>query len=366
VPRTFRMQLGLLAAGALAAATVPVGAAAAAHLPGRARPAAVIPPPPPPDPGGGDGTRPDPVPVLKHTRAVPRAGSPWRALMHHPSFNPGAMIQLTDGTVLVQNQGPQNNGTNKWWRLKPTAAGSYVNGTWSQAAALPSTYAPLYFASALLPDGRVIIEGGEYNHGNLVWTNRGAIYDPVANTWTMVAHPAGSEWARIGDGPSTVLAGGKFMLGASGFSGTTAEAVLNAQSLGGQDRGAAGQDGPPRRRGSRGSGRAVGLCLAEAQLHQSPEPLHAGRARRAAREALLRGRRGALAGAGPPVMVGAQQQLVSHGSSRVSQGIGGSGSRWMSLQEYRPCRGGYLIGAARPFAPRTTTSDGAVAGTPCR
>src|SRR5690348_14859686 len=222
MPRTFRTQWVLLAATALAAAAaVPTGAAAAAHVPARARPAAVIPLPPPPDPGGGGGTRPDPVPTVHRTRAVPRAGSPWQALTHHPSFNPGAMIQLTDGTVLVQNQGPANNGTNKWWRLKPSATGSYVNGTWSQVAALPSTYAPLYFASALLPDGRVIVEGGEYNHGSLVWTNKGAIYDPVANTWTMVAHPVGSEWVRIGDGPSTVLASGKFMLGASGFSGTT-------------------------------------------------------------------------------------------------------------------------------------------------
>ena len=228
MPRTFRMQFGLLAAAALATAAVPAGAAAATHLPARARPAATIPLPPPADPGS---TRPDPVPVLKRTGAAPRAGSPWQALTHHPPFNPGAMIQLTDGTVLVQNQGPGNNGTNKWWRLKPSTTGSYVNGTWSQVAALPSSYAPLYFASALLPDGRVIVEGGEYNHGNLVWTNKGAIYDPVANAWTTVAHPAGSEWVRIGDGPSTVLPNGKFMLGASGFSGTTAEAILNAQNL---------------------------------------------------------------------------------------------------------------------------------------
>src|SRR5690242_14741849 len=157
MPRTFRMQLGLLATGALAAAAVPAGAAAAAHLPAHARQATVIPLPPPPGPrgGGGTGTRPDPVPSVHRTRAVPQAGSPWQPLTHHPSFNPGAMIQLTDGTVLVQNQGPANNGTNKWWRLKPTTTGSYVNGTWSQVAALPSTYAPLYFASALLPDGRV-------------------------------------------------------------------------------------------------------------------------------------------------------------------------------------------------------------------
>ena len=158
------------------------------------------------------------MPTVRRIHVAPQAGSPWQPLAHHPSFNPGAMIQLTDGTVLVQNQGPQNNGTNKWWRLKPSATGSYVNGTWSQVAALPSSYAPLYFASALLPNGRVIIEGGEYNHGNLVWTNKGASCTTrTANTWTMGGAPCGSEWVRIGDAPSTVLASGKFMLGASGY-----------------------------------------------------------------------------------------------------------------------------------------------------
>jgi hypothetical protein len=77
----------------------------------------------------------------------------------------------------------------------------------------------------------MIIEGGEYNFGRLKWTNRGAIYDPVAGTWTPVAHPKGNEWVRIGDAPATVLANGKFMLGASGYSGTTSQALLNAATL---------------------------------------------------------------------------------------------------------------------------------------
>ena len=155
MPRTCRMQLGLLAAGALAVAAVPAGAAGAAARPSApVRSAAVIPLPPPPDPDGRRGTRPDPVPVVKRARTAPRAGSPWQPLAHHPPFNPGAMIQLTDGTLLVQNQGPNNTGTNKWWKLTPSATGSYVNGTWSQVAALPSSYAPLYFASAILPAAR--------------------------------------------------------------------------------------------------------------------------------------------------------------------------------------------------------------------
>ncbi len=153
------------------------------------------------------------------------------------------MLLLTDGRVLIQNQGKKNTGSSDWWVLSPDAKGNYTDGTWAQAASLPSTYAPLYFADAVLPDGRVVIEGGEYNHGIEDWTNKGAIYDPIANTWTMITPPTGSGWSRIGDGPGTVLASGQFMLGASGFSGTTAEATLNATTLSWAATGAGKADG---------------------------------------------------------------------------------------------------------------------------
>jgi hypothetical protein len=62
----------------------------------------------------------------------------------------------------------------------------------------------------VLPDGRVIVEGGEYNFCSAVWSNQGAIYDPVANSWKSVNPPSG--WRTIGDAQSTVLADGTFML----------------------------------------------------------------------------------------------------------------------------------------------------------
>ena len=67
-------------------------------------------------------------------------------------------------------------------------------------ASLASNYGPLFFASAVLSDGRLIIEGGEQNFADYVWTNQGAIYDPVANTWTPVNPPNG--WNNIGDAPA--------------------------------------------------------------------------------------------------------------------------------------------------------------------
>jgi hypothetical protein len=75
---------------------------------------------------------------------------------------------------------------------------------------MPDSYAPLYFGSAILPDGRMIVEGGEYLGKKAAWTNKGAIYNPVTNTWASVAPPPG--WTNIGDAASEVLPNGTFML----------------------------------------------------------------------------------------------------------------------------------------------------------
>src|SRR5512135_1311372 len=112
----------------------------------------------------------------------------WQPLTHQPSFTAGHALLLTDGTVMVHHEDP-NDGFSDWWKLTPDINGSYVNGTWTQLASLSSDYGPLFFASAVLPDGRVIVEGGEQNFAQYVWTNKGAIYDPIANVWTPVTPP---------------------------------------------------------------------------------------------------------------------------------------------------------------------------------
>jgi len=113
---------------------------------------------------------------------------------------------LTDGTVLAQGYNYSD-----WYVLTPDKTGSYVNGTWKTVGSLPSNYAPYANASRVLADGRVLIEGGEYNFGNFAFTNLGAIYDPIAQTWTSVKPPKG--WKNIGDSPSTVLPDGRFLVG---------------------------------------------------------------------------------------------------------------------------------------------------------
>src|SRR5664279_96010 len=82
----------------------------------------------------------------------------WTPLTNQPAFSASTAFILTDGRVMVQDTGAQD-----WWALTPDVNGSYQNGTWSQLASLPPAYSPLYYASAILPDGRLAVLGGEYN-----------------------------------------------------------------------------------------------------------------------------------------------------------------------------------------------------------
>ena len=132
-----------------------------------------------------------------------------QTLANQPPVPVGQPFLLTDGRVMLQ----ANDGTD-WYALTPDASGSYLDGTWKALASLPAAwnYGPYAFASAVLADGRVLIEGGEYNLGGpFSLTNLGAIYDPVADRWTQVAPPPG--WDFIGDSASIVMPNGKFLLG---------------------------------------------------------------------------------------------------------------------------------------------------------
>ncbi|MBV8146434.1 MAG: fibronectin type III domain-containing protein [Gammaproteobacteria bacterium] len=172
-----------------------------------------------------------PAGVLQATtpRALPPAGGTWQAVATAPVVGLCNPLLLTDGTVMIHEC-----NTPAWYKLTPSNSGSYVSGTWSQLASLPvisgSQYAPQYHASAVLNDGRVIIQGGEYNGtGAGVWTNLGAIYDPVANSWTAVTAPAG--WTQIGDAASVVLTNGTLMLSACCLN-PDVDALFNAATLG--------------------------------------------------------------------------------------------------------------------------------------
>ena len=145
----------------------------------------------------------------------------WTPLVSQPAFAASNPLLLTDGTVIAHNACAVD-----WWRLTPNSAGSYINGSWSPIAPLPAGYEPLYFSSAVLADGRVIVEGGEYNSCTPVWSNLGAIYDPLTDSWTSVNPPSG--WKTIGDAQGVVLADGTYMLANCC---TTETALFDAKKL---------------------------------------------------------------------------------------------------------------------------------------
>ena len=172
----------------------------------------------------------------------PAFGGAWTAVTTAPSNQLCNPLLLTNGTVLVHEC-----GTETWYILQPDSFGNYATGSWAATGSLPSGYGPRYQASAVLPDGRAIIQGGEYNEtcnngGTPVWTSLGAIYDPAAGTWTSVSPPSGTAWTNtdacgtkhtnggVGDAPSIVLPDGVFMLG-SCCANPPLDALFNATTL---------------------------------------------------------------------------------------------------------------------------------------
>lgn len=128
----------------------------------------------------------------------------WTPLANQPSFPPGTMELLTDGTVMCQH-----SRTNNFWRLTPDLNGSYVKGTWSELANCP--HAPTYYASAVLRDGRVFLAGGEDDgSSNGVDLNLGWIFNPRTNSWTSIPNPG---WGPIGDASSCMFPDGRILMG---------------------------------------------------------------------------------------------------------------------------------------------------------
>lgn len=131
-------------------------------------------------------------------------------------------LLLTDGSVMCQeNANPCCSGVDptKWWRFSPDNFGHYETGTWSQLQSAPAGYGPLFYCSAVLMDGRVVVIGGEYNNaGGGGETTLGYIFDPTQNggtgQWTSSPISLGATgWTKIGDSICTLLSDGTFIIG---------------------------------------------------------------------------------------------------------------------------------------------------------
>jgi hypothetical protein len=118
----------------------------------------------------------------------------------------GNMMLLSNGTVMIQGGGASTADNANWYALTPDSSGSYADGTWSQLASMKLQR--LDYASVTLPNGDVMVLGGEYSGPSLAktYTDETEIYDPVANTWTVTAPVPDTD--GYGDEPAEVLANG--------------------------------------------------------------------------------------------------------------------------------------------------------------
>ena len=126
--------------------------------------------------------------VLATGMLLPRDSAAVGTWTYVNSFAPdfiNTMLLLPDGTVMCAN------GSTNWYRLTPDSTGSYVNGTWSTLASMH--YQRLYFSSQVLTNGQVFIAGGEYSGSTNPFVGPGTtnaeIYNPIANTWTVLPNP---------------------------------------------------------------------------------------------------------------------------------------------------------------------------------
>ncbi len=112
--------------------------------------------------------------TLAVSTAAPAFAGTWTRLTRNAPGGVSLMLLLTDGSVLCAESGVSN----RWFRLRPDASGSYVNGTWTTMPNAADTR--LYYSSAVLTDGRVLVAGGEYGTGGA----KAEIFNPVTSTWT--------------------------------------------------------------------------------------------------------------------------------------------------------------------------------------
>ena len=153
----------------------------------------------------------------------------WTPLANQAPGGVGLMLLLSDGTVLAAsrvtdpNEVPTSSGSRIWYRLTPNLQGSYVNGTWTTLNSMQDTR--LWYSSAVLQDGRVLVAGAEYGTGG----SSAEIFDPVSGQWTTTPAPG----VPLSDSVSKILRDGRVMVGpASGGTTRIYNPATNAWSAG--------------------------------------------------------------------------------------------------------------------------------------
>lgn len=144
----------------------------------------------------------------------PADAGTWTQLTNaYPTGQSGLMLLLTDGSVMVQGCDGPGGQSAFWAKLTPDASGSYINGTWTRLASMGVDRA--YFASAVLPNGKVIVLGCEITSSSTGY-NTVEIYDPTLDTWTTIPYPE----LNISSGTCALLPSGKLLCGSATTSNT--------------------------------------------------------------------------------------------------------------------------------------------------
>jgi hypothetical protein len=122
------------------------------------------------------------VAILMAPQSEGAVGS-WQKIANFPYSNPGPMLLLPDGTVMVQNE-----STTNWYGLKPDNNGHYLNGNWSTFNGMNDAHE--LYAADVLQDGRVFVAGGEIP---TVGRGTAEIFNPQDNagagSWTYINPP---------------------------------------------------------------------------------------------------------------------------------------------------------------------------------
>jgi hypothetical protein len=138
------------------------------------------------------------------TRVLP-AGT-WTAFTNPGNTGGlGTMMLLSNGSILAQGAGVSSD----WFELTPGPSGNYASsGSWSFLG--PMNTPRQFFASNVLPDGRVLVLGGEFSGsaGKENFTNTGEIFSN--NQWSPITN---FPLAQFGDDPTMVLDDGTVLCG---------------------------------------------------------------------------------------------------------------------------------------------------------
>src|SRR5207302_1186892 len=122
----------------------------------------------------------------------------WTALAHIAPKSISHISLLSDGSVLADSD-PD------CFRLLPDTNGSYVTGTWTNAASMRDSRE--YYASQVLQSGKVLVAGGEYGTGG----STSELYDPAYDVWMPVRLPAGLSPLFL-DADSVILPNGNVLI----------------------------------------------------------------------------------------------------------------------------------------------------------